>query len=867
MNKIDLRPSSLFEESPDWSEEDRLEALYRYQILDTPEEENFNDIVRLAAQICKVPVSLISLIDKDRQWFKSKFGAEMSETPLDVSFCKHALLEEEVMVVPDATKDMRFRNNALVTGDPNIRFYAGATLRTPEGLPLGTICILDFKPREITEQEIETLEILARQVMTLLELKAALQDKKKSEERLQFALDTSSIVGTWDWDLQKNRIYADARFCKLFLIDAEDGQEGIDPEVFERSIHADDRERIAKRLKTAIETAGGYAEEYRVINRDGEVRWVFARGNAYHNENGQPLRFPGAAVDITERKRYERKQAARVELNDRLLAIKRTADVTFIAAEIIGHALDAVRAGYGELDEEGAVITIERDWTNGHVPSITGTHRFENYGGKFAEAVKNGEVIVSGDVLNDPRFEGGHDKLHAIGVRSLINISLIEDGKPQALFFIHGDKPRHWRAGEIELVTEMALRTWAEAERVHAEENMRLALKKAESANMAKTEFLTNMSHEIRTPMNAIIGLANILSSEKLTPRQTEFIRTLQTSAESLLSLINDLLDISKIEARTVELEQIPFDLTVVVEEVISMMNVRAKEKGLAFNVDDECARDRIFIGDPTRLRQIILNLCSNAIKFTENGSIDIKIVCHDTSDPLIESIEISVKDTGIGIPADKIHSIFEKFIQAETSINRRYGGTGLGLAIAKTLTMVMGGDIGVESVQGEGSTFTVRIDLPLSEQISLIIKDNKETSVGQLNTNFKKQILLVEDYAPNVLVAGTFIEEFGFGWDSAKSGAEAVEKFKQGNFAAILMDVQMFGMNGLEATKAIRAYEAENNLPRVPIIGMTAHALAGDREKCLSAGMDDYISKPFNPDELQDKLQKMTGVFPMDAT
>lgn len=844
-----------------WTDEDRLAALHRYQILDTPKEDDFDDIVNLARQFCNAPVSLISFVDKDRQWFKAHAGVDMRETPLDVSFCKYSISHDEIMVVPDATKDVRFADNALVFGDPNIRFYAGAVLRTPDGFPLGTMCIVDFKPREITGQEEETLKALSRQVMTLLELKRALREKKKSEERLQFALDTSAIVGTWDFDLRKNIIFADARFCRLFSIDPEEGEKGAPAAMFNAAIHPDDLNRVSEKVRIAIETGSEYAEEYRVINGDKEVRWVFARGRAYHDENGEPLRFPGAAVDITDRKRYERKQAARVELNDSLLNIKRTADVTLIAAEIIGNALDGVRAGYGELSEDGRFITIERDWTNGRVASIAGVHEFKNYGVEFSEAIKRGEVIVIDDVYKDHRMAEGLERLDKLQIRSLINIALIEDGKPRALFFIHDTKPRHWREGEIELVTEMALRTWAEVERVHAEELMVIALEKAEAASVAKTEFLANMSHEIRTPMNAIVGLSNILSNERLTPRQQEFVRTLHMSAESLLTLINDLLDISKIEARTVDLEKIPFDLALVVQEVISIMSMKAIEKGLNFKMDVDGVKGRYFVGDPARLRQIILNLCGNAIKFTESGSIDIQVTILRTDADGTSEICIAIKDTGIGIPENKIDTIFEKFVQADTSINRKYGGTGLGLAITKMLVGIMGGTITVESKLGEGSTFTVCLPLPLSQEHPSIPTENRETSADQLNTNFKKRILLVEDYAPNVLVAGTFLEEFGFEWDSAKSGHEAVEKAFTQEYAAILMDVQMFGMNGFEATKAIREREKNDNRKAVPIIGMTAHALAGDREKCLSVGMDDYISKPFNPDDLQDKLQTLTGL------
>jgi signal transduction histidine kinase/ActR/RegA family two-component response regulator len=389
----------------------------------------------------------------------------------------------------------------------------------------------------------------------------------------------------------------------------------------------------------------------------------------------------------------------------------------------------------------------------------------------------------------------------------------------------------------------------------------------AEAANLAKSEFLANMSHEIRTPMNAIIGLSDILSkSVPLTVKQKEFIRTLQLSADSLLSLINDLLDIAKIEARTVELENIPFNVAQVMREVNSMMAVKVGEKKLTFAIDTRDVDDIEFTGDPTRLRQILLNLCSNAIKFTENGGVDIKITAPAGVDAHVRDVQIAVTDTGVGIAPALKETIFDKFVQADASINRKYGGTGLGLAITKTLVQMMGGRIDLDSVPGAGSTFTVTIPFAIAPS------DNAHGDIGSGvadddNARAREPqclILLVEDYEPNILVAQTILEEFGYAVDVARNGAEAVEKTAINTYAAVLMDVQMHGMNGLDATRAIRMREkltpAALSVPRLPVIGMTAHALAGDREKCMDAGMDDYISKPFKPDELDAKIRALTA-------
>jgi PAS domain S-box-containing protein len=258
-------------------------------------------------------------------------------------------------------------------------------------------------------------------------------------------------------------------------------------------------------------------------------------------------------------------------------------------------------------------------------------------------------------------------------------------------------------------------------EQKELEQSLRDAREKAEAANIAKSEFLANISHELRTPMNSVVGLANILAMSKpLTDQQKEFVRTLQMSADVLLTIINDLLDLSKIEANSIELEKLPFNMVQLLQDIISLLSVRIREKGLNFLLDQESMKRRIYIGDPNRIRQVMLNLCSNAVKFTEKGHIRLSIRSEPSPMPGIEMVCINVADTGIGIPADKLCSVFDKFVQADSSITRKYGGTGLGLTITKSLVEAMNGSVTVESTPGEGSVFTVSIPLAVAPEDAL---------------------------------------------------------------------------------------------------------------------------------------------------
>ncbi len=404
------------------------------------------------------------------------------------------------------------------------------------------------------------------------------------------------------------------------------------------------------------------------------------------------------------------------------------------------------------------------------------------------------------------------------------------------------------RKDELETLVEQRTADLTEANRALIQ-----SAERANAASQAKSNFLANMSHEIRTPMNAIVGLTDLLQRGVPIEQQRLFFKTMETSAAQLMGLINDLLDISKIENRNIALDSTPFSLEKLLSEVTSMNAVQAQRRGIDLVNDYTCGKDFTVHGDPLRLKQILMNVVGNAVKFTEKGSVRINTRCHVRGTDV--DIVIDVTDTGIGIPPDKLESIFNEFYQGDASITRRYGGTGLGLSITRTLLELMGGDITVASTPGKGSTFTIMLTLPAYTPNR---NENASGNASALHTG-SGNILLVEDNPANILVASSIIETLGYDCTVAASGQDAIELVERdGNkIDVVLMDIQMPGMDGFGATAQIRALEKKNGLKRMPIIGVTAHALIGDREKCLAAGMDDYLSKPFRMEELHAALSR----------
>lgn len=454
--------------------------------------------------------------------------------------------------------------------------------------------------------------------------------------------------------------------------------------------------------------------------------------------------------------------------------------------------------------------------------------------------------------------------------------------KLNARLITDGDKSKYFYEGTMRDVTSeleaLEKRKQAELELKSEKEKSDALAKEALKLSSAKSKFLANMSHEIRTPMNGILGFLSLIEADSYSSKEelNNFVKNAKVSAESLLETINAVLDLSKIEAGKLELENLNFNLKKIVEQAVSIVYPKAKEKSLSITIETPDASELNFVGDPTKLRQIFLNLLSNAVKFTQHGEIKVAVSLEQIDNDRIR-IHNSITDTGIGIPADKINKLFKPFSQVDGTEGKNFGGTGLGLVICKEFTNLMEGDISVKSNQGAGSQFNFSVVLKkqhisaeqlkeLAENELKFEKDLAQNASIDLKANYEKRkeykLLLAEDNLINQKVVIRMLNSAGYQVDAVMNGEQVLRVYSQKNYDLILMDVQMPEVDGYTATKKIREMEPHKN--SVPIIAITAHALVGDREKCIEAGMNEYISKPVIAKEivlLIDRLLKIDQV------
>ncbi len=718
---------------PPPDEAERLQALRALHLLDTPPEERFDRITRLATRLFGVPFAAITLLDESRLWFKSNQGLGASELPRQAAICAHTVAKpDRTLIIADASLDADFRNNPLVSGPHGIRFYAGHPLMSPDGHALGTFCILDRQPRELSAYEVATVRDLAKMAeeeLTASEINEAMRLVREAEEGYRSIFEN---VAEGIFQILPDGRYANANpaVAKVYGYErVDDFMAGVRDFARQQQVVPARRDELLRELQAHGRVNDSESEIYR---RDGSTVWIAESIHTVYGPAGECLYYQGTVHDVTTQK--------------------------YAAA---------------------------------------------------AQAQARDEALTSAQI---------------------------------------------------------------------------------------KSDFLSMMSHEIRTPMHGIIGMTGLLLNTELKPEQGELVRLIASCGDNLLSLINNALDFSKIEAGCLELDNQPFTLRHSLKEVIDLLSIQASSKGVTLACEVDPRIPEVLVSDVTRVRQILFNLISNSMKFTPpEGRVDVVVTGHQLSEPVENHghsvanepwmFHFTVRDTGEGIPEDKLHRLFRPFSQADSSISRKHGGTGLGLAICHRLCEMLGGAIWLESEPGLGSNFeftikaaaapagapardvapepthpdvaaaAVAVPRELSPHAPLAASPSAALP-AVASTPRPLKILLAEDNVVNQRVAMGLLKQIGYTASTANNGREAVDALEDTLFDVVLMDVQMPEMDGLEATREIRR-RWPDGLRRPYIIAMTANAMTGDREKCLDAGMDEYITKPVKAVRLKTALEQ----------
>ena len=644
--------------------------------------------------------------------------------------------------------------------------------------------------------------------------------RAKSEEARRWAQMAEQIAGVGYWRLEtEGDVSTWSR--EVYRIHGLDPDEAADPQVGIAAIHPDDRDRILASAVAARAEGRSFAGQYRIGRPDGSWRTVSCRTVSEKDAAGQVTAVVGALLDITEFKQIEA-AALESEARYRLLADK--ASDVISRADLIGRLTYVSPASLQLL---------------GYAPE-------ELVGRTTLDFVHPDDA----DTFRQPRER--------------LALELREHASPPVVYrFRHRNGEWIWleshptavfddqgRPAEFITVTRDITRAKA------AEAELMAAREAAEAATLAKGEFLANMSHEIRTPLTSIIGFSTLLKEAAELPENARhYVQRISTAGQSLLSVVNDILDFSKLEAGQLELDPHPFDPSAFVLETTQLLAVQAANKGLDWRLEFDGALPGLVLADSARLRQVLLNLLGNAIKFTPKGGVLIRVGYEPAGSG---RLSVSVVDTGVGIPAERRDRLFQRFSQVDGSVSRIHGGTGLGLAICKSLVELMGGEIGVASEEGGGSTFWFSVEAPLAEAAQVEPATENETPADESGTWRPAHILIVDDLAVNRELVRAMLTPFGHTFEEAENGADAVRAALRSSFDLILMDLQMPGMDGFEAARTIRATAVLNRA--TPIIALSANVLPAHVVASQAAGMDDHLGKPIVPAALVTKVALWTG-------
>ncbi|CAA9368485.1 MAG: sensory box histidine kinase/response regulator [uncultured Nocardioidaceae bacterium] len=672
----------------------------------------------------------------------------------------------------------------------------------------------------------------------------------RSREQLDEA-QAIARLGSWELDLGNEDFTWSRQMYAMFGVDPTTFVPT--PEEYIARIAEPDRLLVSERVRAAREGRGDLEFDARAIRADGSTGWFRHRGRLLRAEDGTPIRLGGTVQDITETKETELQLTDAVVLNAMMQHTATAAN----EAETLAEAMRAIRdLLLVDDDWQRAVAFVVEDADGLRLSPFVFPGDAPELAPQEWELAVAEEVLASGSTV----FEE-----HARPVAPSIAFPVRFDGELGMVVVATACSPFERHAMLRSMVEQVAGHLARVAEREQAADELASARDAAMEASRLKSQFVATMSHEIRTPMNGVIGLNELLLRTELDGRQRGLAQGVQAAGQSLLGLINDVLDFSKIESGELVLEVVDFDLRAVFQQTRSLLASAAADKGISLEVDVADELPTRVVGDPTRLGQVLSNLMSNAVKFTRAGAVTVRAVVEESASAGMV-LRVLVNDTGIGVTAEQRDRLFEPFQQADASTTRNFGGTGLGLAICHQLVAAMGGEVGLSSTPGVGSTFWFtaalgRTDVP---QRGSRVAAAPERHVEPTRSR-GGHVLVVEDNDINQLVAVGLLEMLGYSADIAESGDEAVARVADRAYDAILMDLQMPRMDGYTASRLIRSQEPAGR--RVPIIAMTASAVEGERDRCAAAGMDDFLSKPVDSNRIAAVLGKHTGSTSAIAT